>query len=216
MSSRPKLPTKRSDDVDEESSYDNADERGNSAGPSASRSTDYHRQSKSLDDKESWSLGIPSTLIGIMVHAAADGIAMGAAAISFEPAVETILFIALTLHKAPEAFGLVTTLLQSGFPRNRMRNWLVIFSLAAPVAAILSYLLLSLVLPQPSSSIYQVSLWAGRILLFSGSTFLYVALCHTLPEAMDSVGPGRLGIVDAMILLSGMVIPFVLAIVFAH
>ncbi|KAJ1680087.1 hypothetical protein EV182_000709, partial [Spiromyces aspiralis] len=60
--------------------------------------------------------GIPSTIIGIMVHAAADGIAMGAAAASFESAVETILFIALTLHKAPEAFGLATTLLQEGFP----------------------------------------------------------------------------------------------------
>ncbi|KAJ1919073.1 hypothetical protein H4219_002228 [Mycoemilia scoparia] len=165
---------------------------------------------------EIWPLGIPSTLIGVMVHAAADGVAMGATALGSEPAVEIIIFIALTLHKAPEAFGLVTSLLQGGFPQHRMKHWLLIFALITPLSSIVSYLLLSLVLPDPQTSVFKVTLWAGRILLFSASTFLYVALCHTLPEAMDAMGPGRLSPLHALLLVVGMLLPFVLAISFGH
>ncbi|KAJ1673265.1 hypothetical protein EV182_005575, partial [Spiromyces aspiralis] len=107
-----------------------------------------------------------------------------------------------------------------GFPRDRLKRWIIAFSFAAPITAIVSYLVLCLLLPSgASSSVYYVSLWSGRILLFSGSTFLYVALCHTLPEAMDaaSVGSGgRLGAVEAALLVGGMAIPFILAIVFVH
>ena len=42
----------------------------------------------------------------------ADGIAMGAAAVSSKPEVEIIVFVAIMLHKAPAAFGLTTFLLQ--------------------------------------------------------------------------------------------------------
>lgn len=55
--------------------------------------------------------------IGLVVHAAADGIALGAAATTSQTDVEIIVFLAIMLHKAPAAFGLVTYLMHSGVER---------------------------------------------------------------------------------------------------
>uniref|UniRef100_A0A8W7P7W3 Uncharacterized protein n=1 Tax=Anopheles coluzzii TaxID=1518534 RepID=A0A8W7P7W3_ANOCL len=48
--------------------------------------------------------------IGLVVHAAADGVALGAAATTSHSDVEMIVFLAIMLHKAPAAFGLKETL----------------------------------------------------------------------------------------------------------
>ena len=42
-----------------------------------------------------------TTTLGLVVHAAADGIAMGAAAATRQVDVEMIVFLAIMLHKAP-------------------------------------------------------------------------------------------------------------------
>lgn len=55
--------------------------------------------------------------IGLVVHAAADGIALGAAATTSHHDVEMIVFLAIMLHKAPAAFGLVSFLLHEGIDR---------------------------------------------------------------------------------------------------
>lgn len=55
--------------------------------------------------------------IGLVVHAAADGVALGAAATTSHADVEIIVFLAIMLHKAPAAFGLVTFLLHEGVDR---------------------------------------------------------------------------------------------------
>lgn len=55
--------------------------------------------------------------IGLVVHAAADGIALGAAATTSHQDVEMIVFLAIMLHKAPAAFGLVSFLLHEGIDR---------------------------------------------------------------------------------------------------
>lgn len=51
------------------------------------------------------------------MHAAADGIALGAAATTSHTDVEIIVFLAIMLHKAPAAFGLVTFLMHEGIER---------------------------------------------------------------------------------------------------
>lgn len=51
------------------------------------------------------------------MHAAADGVALGAAATTSHADVEIIVFLAIMLHKAPAAFGLVTFLLHEGIDR---------------------------------------------------------------------------------------------------
>ena len=48
------------------------------------------------------------------------------------------------LHKAPASFGLVTYLLHEGLDKARIKRHLLVFSLAAPLLAIFTYLLLTL------------------------------------------------------------------------
>ena len=58
---------------------------------------------------------------GLVVHAAADGVALGAAATTNQTDVEIIVFLAIMLHKAPASFGLVTYLMHEGLERTRIR-----------------------------------------------------------------------------------------------
>merc|ERR1719273_1503224 len=85
-----------------------------------------------------------TTTLGLVVHAAADGIALGAAATTNQTDVEMIVFLAIMLHKAPASFGLVTYLLHEGLDKPRIKRHLLVFSLAAPILAIVTYLLLPL------------------------------------------------------------------------
>jgi hypothetical protein len=61
--------------------------------------------------------------IGLVVHAAADGVALGAAATTSHADVEIIVFLAIMLHKAPAAFGLVTFLLHEGIDRFALNHF---------------------------------------------------------------------------------------------
>ena len=84
-----------------------------------------------------------TTTLGLVVHAAADGIALGAAAATHQLDVEVIVFFAIMLHKAPAAFGLVTFLLHEGLDRNRARKHLMIFSVSAPTMAVITFICLT-------------------------------------------------------------------------
>ncbi|ESO10875.1 hypothetical protein HELRODRAFT_167387 [Helobdella robusta] len=108
----------------------------------------------------------------------ADGIALGAAASTSQMHVEMIVFVAIMLHKAPAAFGLVSFLLHEGFDRNRIRKHLAVFALSAPVLAVLTYFGLG----QKSKEALSEVNATGLAMLFSGGTFLYVATVHILPE----------------------------------
>lgn len=74
-----------------------------------------------------------SAMLGLMVHAAVDGVALGATAFSGGGEASTLVFVALMLHKAPAAFGLTTYLVQLGDTLRSVKQQLLIFSLAAPV-----------------------------------------------------------------------------------
>ncbi|XP_008935734.1 PREDICTED: zinc transporter ZIP9 isoform X3 [Merops nubicus] len=84
-----------------------------------------------------------TTTLGLVVHAAADGVALGAAASTSQTSVQLIVFVAIMLHKAPAAFGLVSFLMHAGLERNRIRKHLLVFALAAPVMSMVTYLGLS-------------------------------------------------------------------------
>lgn len=116
--------------------------------------------------------------VGLVVHAAADGVALGAAATTSHTDVEIIVFLAIMLHKAPAAFGLVTFLLHEGIERQRIRKHLLIFSLAAPVLAVLTFFGIGQEQKEQFSSINGT----GIAMLFSAGTFLYVATVHVLAE----------------------------------
>lgn len=156
--------------------------------------------------------------LGLVVHAAADGIALGAAATTSHAATEMIVFLAIMLHKAPASFGLVTFLLHDGLDRARIRRYLLVFSLAAPLAALATYFGLS----QKSKETLSTVNATGFAMLFSAGTFLYVSTVHVLPEiVMRSVGHShhspsdgadKIGFTrcELLVLVSGALLPLAL------
>lgn len=88
--------------------------------------------------------------------------------------------------QAPASFGLVTFLLHDGVDRARIRRYLFFFSIAAPVAAIITFFGLS----QESKETLSSVNWTGLAMLFSAGTFLYVATVHVLPEILMRSGGG--------------------------
>lgn len=121
----------------------------------------------------------PTPTLGFVLHGCADGIAIGAAFVSDESSLEWIIFLAIMLHKAPSAFSMATFLLFKKLPRHQILKRLLLFSLAAPVGAILTFIIVSL---GHSSDDIILKYRTGIILLFSAGTFLYIASIHVLPE----------------------------------
>ncbi|KAF8304750.1 hypothetical protein DL93DRAFT_2145062 [Clavulina sp. PMI_390] len=119
---------------------------------------------------------------GLVVHSLADGLALGASLVptsgpedDYEGAfglssLSLVVFIALILHKAPAALALTTTLI-GRLPTKILRLHLALFSMATPLATIITYLVLSAFQGKPVTA----NQWTGKVLLFSGGTFLYVA-----------------------------------------
>ncbi|XP_051503937.1 zinc transporter ZIP9-like [Myxocyprinus asiaticus] len=161
--------------------------------------------------------------LGLLIHAAADGVALGAAAASSQVTVQVIVFFAVILHKAPAAFGLVSFLMHAGLEKTTIQKHLLAFSAAAPLLAISTYFLLSVT---NSSSQNRLSA-TGIGMLFSAGTFLYVATVHVLPE-INSRGQqssnhlhhhagtgghqqGGLGVIESLTLILGAGLPVLLA-----
>ncbi|KAJ0422769.1 ZIP zinc transporter-domain-containing protein [Aspergillus carlsbadensis] len=119
-----------------------------------------------------------ATTTGLVIHAAADGIALGAS--TSDTGLSFIIFLAIMVHKAPASFGLTSILLRQGLSSRAARAHLLIFSLAAPVGALMTFLFVHLL---GSGSTDETSAYwrTGVLLLFSAGTFLYVAM-HTMQE----------------------------------
>lgn len=135
---------------------DNEDESGPFLGLTGSSS----KQSKSA-----------ATTTGLVIHAAADGIAMGASSSTSNTRLGFIIFIAIMVHKAPAAFGLTSVLLRQGLSKRAARAHLLIFSLAAPAGAIATWFLIAL-LGGSNLEGENGQWWTGMLLLFSAGTFL--------------------------------------------
>jgi zinc transporter 9 len=72
------------------------------------------------------------------VHAAVDGVALGAISSSGNQGLELVVFAAILLHKAPAAFGLASFLISQGQARATIVRLLLCFSVAAPVTALIT------------------------------------------------------------------------------
>nr|XP_005905805.2 PREDICTED: zinc transporter ZIP9 isoform X2 [Bos mutus] len=150
----------------------------------------------------------------------ADGVALGAAASTSQTSVQLIVFVAIMLHKAPAAFGLVSFLMHAGLERNRIRKHLLVFALAAPVMSMVTYLGLSKSSKEALSEVNAT----GVAMLFSAGTFLYVATVHVLPEVggmghshkPDPAGGRGLSRLEVAALVLGCLIPLVLSIGHQH
>nr|XP_019011506.1 solute carrier family 39 (zinc transporter), member 9 [Kwoniella pini CBS 10737]OCF50287.1 solute carrier family 39 (zinc transporter), member 9 [Kwoniella pini CBS 10737] len=123
--------------------------------------------------------GLSATL-GMVIHGAADGIALGASSLSEKGSLSFIVFLAVLVHKGPTALGLTTTLLSLNLAHAAIRKRLIIFSFAAPIGAILTYLIVrgfgsANVGQGQRGDVDSIGWWTGIALLFSGGSFLYVA-----------------------------------------
>ncbi|XP_035255340.1 zinc transporter ZIP9-B [Anguilla anguilla] len=173
------------------------------------------------------STSITATL-GLVIHAAADGVALGAAVASSQVSVQVIVFLAVILHKAPAALGLVSFLMHSGLEKRQIQKHLLAFSVAAPLLAISTYFIL---IATGGSSQSRLSA-TGIGMLFSAGTFLYVATVHVLPEISSrgqqqqqasshlhhhagaaSYQQGGLGVLESLTLIIGTALPVLLALV---
>lgn len=112
-----------------------------------------------------------STTTGLVIHAAADGIAMGASSSTSNARLGFIVFLAILIHKAPAAFGLTSVLLRQGLSKRAARSHLLVFSLAAPFGAVATWLLIA-VLGGSKLDGTNGQWWTGMLLLFSAGTFL--------------------------------------------
>ncbi|KAJ9667069.1 hypothetical protein H2201_002904 [Coniosporium apollinis] len=136
----------------------------------------------------------PATTIGLVIHAAADGIALGAStstSTSESTKLGLVVFVALMIHKAPAAFGLTSVLLKQGFSKRTARMHLVVFSLAAPVGALVTWVVVNLVGGEEMVGKGEggMGFVTGCVLLFSGGTFLYVAM-HAMQESLGGHSHG--------------------------
>ncbi|KAK8213922.1 Zinc/iron permease [Phyllosticta capitalensis] len=131
----------------------------------------------------------PATTIGLVIHAAADGIALGASSSVSSAKLGIIVFIAIMVHKAPAAFGLTSVLLKQGLSKRSARGHLLVFSLAAPVGALLTWVAVNMAGRDTLGGEQGMQFATGCVLLFSGGTFLYVAM-HSMQEAAGSPSSG--------------------------
>lgn len=126
----------------------------------------HHDEDKDL-------LGISATL-GLVVHAAADGLAVGAS-VSSSTETGLIVFLAIMLHKGPAAFGLSSFLKHIKLEESKSRFYLALFALSSPIFAILTFFILKDTSLATDDNI-------GLALLFSAGTFIYIATVDVLPE----------------------------------
>ncbi|EGD81274.1 hypothetical protein PTSG_11311 [Salpingoeca rosetta] len=147
-----------------------------------------------------------AAFLGLLIHSAVDGIALGASCFAGGETT-TIIFLAIMLHKAPAALGLCVYLGQQGQKQRDVRRYLLIFSIAAPVGAVLTF-------AGMAAHIFTYQLLSlALIMLFSGGTFLFVATAHILPELMHEAPPSW---PEVAILCAGVVAPFFISIEHGH
>lgn len=120
-------------------------------------------------DCEVHHLGI-SASIGIAIHTLTNGVALGSGLLL--PGLGFVVFLAVSAHKAPEAFSLTSVLLHSGTRRSKIILVHFLNLLMIPLGAILAFFFIR----------GENSLWIGRAIAFSAGTFLHISLSDLLPE----------------------------------
>lgn len=125
--------------------------------------------------------GAVSTTTGLVIHSLADGVALGAAFnASFR--VSAVVFVAMLVHKFPAAFGLASVLLRCSLSRRQLRLHLAAFAAAAPLGAIITNMAVA---GAVGGTPGNLELSTGLLVVFSGGTFLYVAVSHMATLSLD-------------------------------
>lgn len=119
--------------------------------------------------------------------------------------------------------------MSDGVDRKRIRRHLLIFSLAAPLTAIVTFVLLKsvrfeifkiktklfLCFFQHVQQSYSMNA-TGLAMLFSAGTFLFVATVHVLPEVQSHYDDRQFRAIELLILIFGSCCPIILSIGHKH
>lgn len=150
--------------------------------------------------------------LGLTVHALVDGYALGVSSLETRSgALSFVVFLAIIIHKAPTALALTSSLLETSLSPSECKRHLLLFSLATPVSAILSYILYTHTGDGNNLSV-------GTPLLFSGGTFLYVATVVKSPSeaTLSSTQETITKTSRTFLLLLGMFFPFIISAMLGH
>ena len=112
-----------------------------------------------------------SLVIGLTIHAVADGVVLAAAFSLGELVLSLQLAAVVLMHKFPAAFSLSAYSLHERENRKKSLLDLLLFASATPAAMLLSFFLF-----EPSSSA-----WQGLAVLFAAGGFIYVSAVDVLP-----------------------------------
>ena len=120
------------------------------------------------------------TLWGLVIHAAADGIAAGSASLSNNVGLSATVSLAILLHKFPVAFALSTYLRQS---HHNIKGWdltrsMLLFSLSSPIFLLATFFIIGELVAFDQALI-------SLVILFSGGTVAYAAFLHVLPSTLS-------------------------------
>ena len=111
-------------------------------------------------------------VLGLTIHAATDGLAIGAAIASGGTIVTAAIVFSVLIHKAPTAFSLgVFSMHERENKKDSIRD-VIIFSFATPIMIMIAFYFLN------GLENYLI----GLAMLFSAGAFLYVATVDTLPD----------------------------------
>ena len=138
-------------------------------------------------------------VFGLTLHAATDGVAIGAAAATGDFALSITVLLAVLIHKGPAAFSLGVFSMHEREERNDSIRDVAIFSLSTPVMIIIAGLALE------GLETHLI----GLAMLFSAGTFLYVATVDTLPD-IHNPDTGKKAMINVLI---GVVILVVLLLI---
>ena len=151
---------------------------------------DHHGHGHVHHSDSGWRL-----VLGLTLHSATDGIAIGAAAATGSITLTATVAIAVLIHRAPAAFSLGVFSMHERKERKESIRDVVIFSLATPIMMMLAYFALS------DLETHMI----GLAMLFSAGTFLYVAAVDTLPD-IHNPETGRTALFYVLIGAVGMVL----------
>jgi len=125
-------------------------------------------------DSHSHKLVSFSSMIGLSIHAACDGIALAATFLAGGE-IAAITTVGMCIHKFVVLFSLSSITLVTDIPKKRSLRYLLAFSLITPLSGLLFFGVLD--------GVSDVEGLAGIPMAFAAGTFMYVALCDMLPEA---------------------------------
>jgi zinc transporter 9 len=127
--------------------------------------------------------------IGFVVHATADGLALGTSLfLSTKSAASSglgiLIFFAILLHDGPASIGFGSFLHHAGLRGWNSAKHILAFTLSAPLTCLISFYLLKVLNVQTEEKVLMF--WVGILLLISSGTFLYVATIHIFPEVFSN------------------------------